>query len=86
MHPQRWILVAVLTLAAGYTWLSGGLVGITGTRSQQGSTVVALAAAASPTQQSGTAAATFAAGCFWCTEADFDKELLDMEADVATSS
>ena len=71
MHPQRWILVAVLTLAAGYIWLSGGFVGITGTSAQQGTTAMAAAAAAS--QQSGLATATFAAGCFWCTEADFDK-------------
>ena len=71
MHPQRWLLVAVIALAAGYTWLSGGFVGITGTPAEQGSAVVA-AAAARP-QQSGLATATFAAGCFWCTEADFDK-------------
>ena len=70
MHPQRWLLVAVIALAAGYTWLSGGFVGITGTQAQQGSAVVA---AAAPPQQSGLATATFAAGCFWCTEADFDK-------------
>jgi peptide-methionine (S)-S-oxide reductase len=77
MHPQRWLLIAVLTLAAGYTWLSGGFVGITGTLGQQGSTVVASAAAmpapGAPAQQTGMATATFAAGCFWCTEADFDK-------------
>ena len=71
MHPQRWLLIAVLALAAGYTWLSGGFVGITGTLARQGSPVVA--AAAAPSQQPGLAAATFAAGCFWCTEADFDK-------------
>ena len=73
MHPQRWLLIAVLALAAGYTWLSGGFVGITGTLGQQGSTVSAMPAAAAPPQQSGMATATFAAGCFWCTEADFDK-------------
>jgi peptide-methionine (S)-S-oxide reductase len=77
MHPQRWLLIAVVTLAAGYTWLSGGFVGITGTGGQQGSTLVASAAAmpagGAPGQQTGLATATFAAGCFWCTEADFDK-------------
>jgi len=66
MHPQRWLLVAVIVLATGYIWLSGGLVGLTG-----GSPAVATAAA--PSQQVGLAVATFAAGCFWCTEADFDK-------------
>lgn len=69
MHPQRWLLIAALVLGGGYFWLSGGLVGITGIQAQQGSAVSAV----EPTQESGLAAATFAAGCFWCTEADFDK-------------
>jgi peptide-methionine (S)-S-oxide reductase len=66
MHPQRWLLVAVVALATGYAWLSGGFIGL-----MSGNSGVATAAA--PSQQAGTAAATFAAGCFWCTEADFDK-------------
>ena len=67
MHPQRWILVSALALATGYVWLSGGLVGIMSTHAQQAET----AAQARP--RPGLAVATFAAGCFWCTEADFDK-------------
>jgi peptide-methionine (S)-S-oxide reductase len=69
MHPQRWLLLAALVLGGGYFWLSGGLVGVTGMQAQQGSA----ASASNPAQESGLTAATFAAGCFWCTEADFDK-------------
>ena len=69
MHPQRWLLIAALALGGGYFWLSGGLVGIGDMRAQQGGA----APAANPAQASDLAAATFAAGCFWCTEADFDK-------------
>ena len=68
MHPQRWVLITALVLATGYVWLSGGFVGITGgMHAQQGGTAV------QPPQKPGLAVATFAAGCFWCTEADFDK-------------
>ena len=64
MHPHRWILAIALALATGYIWLSGGFVGVTAMQAQ-GSTVV-------PPPARGQVA-TFAAGCFWCTEADFDK-------------
>ena len=64
MHAQRWILVLALVLAGGYTWLSGAFVGV-GSSSQQGGTTA-------PARK-GQAVATFAGGCFWCTEADFDK-------------
>ncbi|MSO46346.1 MAG: peptide-methionine (S)-S-oxide reductase [Acidobacteria bacterium] len=67
MHAQRWIVVAALTLAVGYAWLSGGFVGMTSIRAQQGATP------AQASQKPGLAVATFASGCFWCTEADFDK-------------
>ena len=67
MHPQRWILVSALALATGYVWLSGGLVGIMSTHAQQ------TGATAHTRPRPGLAIATFAAGCFWCTEADFDK-------------
>ena len=67
MHRQRWLLIAVLALATGYVWLSGGFAGITSTHAQQDGTAV------QAPQKPGLAVATFAAGCFWCTEADFDK-------------
>jgi len=67
MHPQRWLLITALALATGYIWLSGAFVGITSTYAQQRGTAV------QAPQKPGLAVATFAAGCFWCTEADFDK-------------
>ena len=67
MHPQRWLLITALVLATGYVWLSGGFAGITSMHAQQAGTAV------QAPQKPGLAVATFAAGCFWCTEADFDK-------------
>ena len=67
MHPQRWLLITAAILATGYVWLSGGFVGLTSMQAQQSGTAVQ-----SP-QNPDLAVATFAAGCFWCTEADFDK-------------
>lgn len=67
MHPQRWLLITALALAMGYVWLSGGFVGMASMHAQQGGTVV------QAPQKPGLAVATFASGCFWCTEADFDK-------------
>ncbi len=67
MHPQRWILVVALSLAAGYVWLSGGFIGVVPMSAQQDGTLVR------PPDKPGLAVATFASGCFWCTEADFDK-------------
>lgn len=67
MHPQRWILISVLALATGYVWLSGGFIGLAGTHAEQSGTAVQVPS------KPGLAVATFAAGCFWCTEADFDK-------------
>ena len=67
MHPQRWLLITALVLATGYVWLSGGFAGVTSMHAQQGGTAV------QAPQEPGLAVATFAAGCFWCTEADFDK-------------
>ena len=66
MHPQRWVLLAAVAVATVYIWLGGGFVGLT--TLQAGQTAVV-----SPPQKPGVAAATFASGCFWCTEADFDK-------------
>ena len=65
MHPQRLILVAALVLAIGYAWLRGGFIGFL---EMNAASMPALAA-----QAQGQAIATFASGCFWCTEADFDK-------------
>ena len=67
MHPQRWLLMIALALATGYVWLSGGFVGMTSMEARQGGTLV------QPPQKPGLAVATFASGCFWCTESDFDK-------------
>jgi peptide-methionine (S)-S-oxide reductase len=64
MRAQRQILIAAVVLAVGYAWLRGGLVG-----TLTGSEVVASAVSA----QAGLQKATFAGGCFWCVEADFDK-------------
>ena len=45
-------------------------------------TIAALAGAAAQTSAPTTATATFAGGCFWCTEADFDK----VEGVISTTS
>ena len=68
MHAQRLILIAGIVIAVGYVWLRGGFVGI-GETIAPGEPPPALAAATVP---EGFAIATFASGCFWCTEADFD--------------
>jgi peptide-methionine (S)-S-oxide reductase len=64
MRTQRFILIAAVVLAAGYMWLRGGFVGL-----HAGSQ----AAPATAVAQNGFQKATFAGGCFWCTEADFDQ-------------
>ena len=65
MHPQRLILIAAITLGVGYGWLRGAF------------DMPARADASSLTEPNATARglqkATFAAGCFWCVESDFDK-------------
>ena len=69
MHPQRWILIVALSLAGAYLWLGGAFVGVTSrdVGAQAGDTLVA------PPNAPGVSIATFASGCFWCTESDFDK-------------
>lgn len=64
MNRQRWIAAAAVVLALGYVWLRGGFVAAFAELSATQATAPA---------QSGTARATFAAGCFWCVESDFDK-------------
>jgi peptide-methionine (S)-S-oxide reductase len=66
VHPQRVILLVALLLAAGYFWLRGGFVGWF-----DGGPPPAAVEMAAPAE--GLATATFAGGCFWCVEADFDK-------------
>jgi peptide-methionine (S)-S-oxide reductase len=60
---QRSILLLSIGLAVAYVWLRGGFIGI-GTPA---------AAAQLPTMQPGWEKATFAMGCFWSAESDFDK-------------
>lgn len=95
MTTQRWILVTAVVLGVGYYWLSGGFVGLGSASTPQPSSVAAAGAveapvaaagmpseAAATTAGAGLAVATFAAGCFWCTEADFDK----VEGVISTTS
>jgi peptide-methionine (S)-S-oxide reductase len=60
---QRIILLTAVFLTVGYVWLRGGFVGVFADGSQAPTTPAA----------SNLAKATFAAGCFWCVESDFDK-------------
>jgi peptide-methionine (S)-S-oxide reductase len=64
MRSQRLILIGAILLAVGYGWLRGAFAGLGPVDA------VALQQAATPR---GLQKATFAAGCFWCVEADFDK-------------
>ena len=63
MHRQRWILAVAIVLSVGYAWLHGAFVSVV---------PVEAANQAAPAAR-GHLKATFAAGCFWCVEADFDK-------------
>jgi len=69
MHPQRWILISAVVIAVAYVWLRGGFVGVLDT----GATRAPAVAPVGQVEAQGQAVATFASGCFWCTEADFDK-------------
>jgi peptide-methionine (S)-S-oxide reductase len=76
MKRQGWILVAALVIAVGYVWLRGGFVGGSTERAEPippPETAATDVRPASAATKEGTARAIFASGCFWCTEADFDK-------------
>lgn len=64
MRAQRFILIAALVVVTGSPWLRGGSVGLHAAGQQ---------APAASGAQAGQQRATFAGGCFWCVEADFDK-------------
>ena len=59
---MRWVLSALVAAVLGV----GALLTLDGARAQGNSTATASAPA-------GLAKATFAGGCFWCVESDFDK-------------
>ena len=61
MTTQRSILMLSIGLALVYVWLRGGFIGTTAQAAQL------------PTMQPGWEKATFAMGCFWSAESDFDK-------------
>src|SRR5438552_17406347 len=64
MRSHRLIVLTAVLLALGYMWLRGGFDGL--------QPALAQAPPASASTK-GLATATFAAGCFWCVESDFDK-------------
>ena len=63
MRAQRLILVVAIALGVGYGWLRGAFVGTASSAEAPQKTSAA----------AGLETATFAAGCFWCAEADFEK-------------
>jgi peptide-methionine (S)-S-oxide reductase len=62
---QRTILTLAICSSLVYVWLRGGFIGIGGMSSG--------VAAQVPAMQPGWQKATFAVGCFWSAESDFDK-------------
>jgi len=62
---QRGILTLSICLSLAYVWLRGGFIGL--------GAMSAGVAAQTPVMQPGWEKATFAMGCFWSGESDFDK-------------
>jgi peptide-methionine (S)-S-oxide reductase len=74
MTAQRWIFAAAVGIGLGYAWLSGAFVGAGSSPEPVQASEASSASQAPPAPlPEGLARATFASGCFWCTEADFDK-------------
>ncbi len=67
MRSHRSIFVAAVLLSVAYVWLRGGFAAL-GAADDASAASQASSAAAPGLQK-----ATFAAGCFWCVESDFDK-------------
>src|SRR5687768_1842554 len=67
MRSHRIILIAAIVIGAAYAWLAGGFVGVWPTDAKL------FAAQEGAPKGAALQKATFAAGCFWCVEADFDK-------------
>lgn len=70
MRSHRAILLVAVIIGIGYFWLRGGFVGV---GAELGAEQAPQAAAQPSPRTDGYVLATFASGCFWCTEADFDK-------------
>ena len=64
MRRQRAIFLVAVAVGLGYAWLRGGFVGAVSPPD---------IAQSLPAASAGMETATFAAGCFWCAEADFEK-------------
>jgi peptide-methionine (S)-S-oxide reductase len=76
MRSHRIILLVALVIALGHVWLRGGFADFgstTGSAVDLSPAFSTVVVAAGQTADSKRAVATFAAGCFWCTESDFEK-------------
>ena len=76
MRSHRIILLVALAIALGHVWLRGGFAGLggsTGSAVEFAPAFSTVVVAAGQTGDSKRAVATFASGCFWCTESDFEK-------------
>jgi peptide-methionine (S)-S-oxide reductase len=76
MRSHRIILLVAIVIALGHVWLRGGFDSIGGSSASTFEITPAfntVVIAAGQTAAGKRAVATFAAGCFWCTESDFEK-------------